>query len=312
MKLFELESSEQKRPPIVYVDMDGVLADMWGQVANHHGVQNWRKARKKQKIEQIAKNPNFFRKLPALPNAGKLIRGVLSAVGQYSILSSPLMSRVTQSTEEKTDWLQHHLSKHPPNAIVYDHNKEKYARQSDGTPNILIDDYETNIRLWRERGGIGILYQYQNIDDVLDQLTRALRGHIATEVHQDEQVEPPDPDGTKFYTSKDVVKYVKGIHNEYHLEEPILKHKVWELKMVEVSKLNTPENYDQDDPYKRLIDPDWDHIVGITTSQIERKPVVIDDRNWILDGNHRAIAARIRNMKWIPAYVPVVKSKISS
>lgn len=56
MKLFELESVEQKNPPIVYVDMDGVLADMFGQVAKHHGVSHWRKARKVGKVEQVAKH----------------------------------------------------------------------------------------------------------------------------------------------------------------------------------------------------------------------------------------------------------------
>lgn len=310
MKLFELETNEQKPVPVVYVDMDGVLADMWGEVARHHGVSNWRKARKKQKVDQVAKNPGFFRKLPALPNAGKLIHGVLKAVGKYSILSSPMMSRVEQSSQEKSEWLTHHLRKNPPQSIVFDHNKEKYARQSDGTPNILIDDYETNIKLWRERGGIGILYDYKYPDDMLQQLQLALRGRIHTEVRPTEHAQPPDPDGNRYYTSRDVLKYVQGIHDEYHLEKPILAHKVWELTMVQIEDLNTPERFDQDDRYRRVIDLDWDHIAGITVANIEKKPIVVDDRGWILDGNHRVIAARARGMRWIPAYVPMSKTKI--
>jgi 5'(3')-deoxyribonucleotidase len=312
MKFFELANQNQKSRPVVYLDMDGVLADMWGEVAKHHGVSNWRRARKEQRVDQVAKEPGFFRNLPPLTNAGKLVKSVLRAVGQFSILSSPLMSRVDQSSEEKADWLKHHLKKYQPQSIIFDHNKEKYARQSDGTPNILIDDYDTNIQLWRERGGIGILYDYKKIDDVLGQLSLALHGRIETSVTPHEQVQPPDPDGDKYYTSQDVVKYVKGIHNEYHLEKPILAHKVWELKMVPVAKLNTPERYDQDDPYRRVIDVDWDHVKGITAANIQRKPIVIDERGWILDGNHRVVAARSRAMKWIPAYVPVIKSQIKS
>jgi 5'(3')-deoxyribonucleotidase len=309
MKFFELANKEQKARPIVYLDMDGVLADMWGQVASHHGVDHWRDSRKEHdRVDQLAKEPGFFRDLPPLTNANKLVKSVLHAVGQFSILSSPMMSRVDQSSEEKADWLQRHLKSCQPQSVIFDHNKEKYARQSDGTPNILIDDYETNIKLWRERGGIGILYDYKKIDDALSQLNLALHGRIETSVTPHEQVQPLDPDGNKYYTAYDVLKYVKGIHNEYHLEKPILAHKVWELTMVKVPTLNTPEKYDQDDPYRRVIDVDWDHVKGITAANIQKKPVVIDDRKWILDGNHRVVAARARGMKWIPAYVPVVKS----
>jgi 5'(3')-deoxyribonucleotidase len=311
MKLFELESVEQKNPPIVYVDMDGVLADMFGQVAKHHGVTHWRKARKVGKVEQVAKHPGFFSRLRPLPEAGRIIMGVLKAAGEYSILSSPLMSRVEQSSAEKAEWLQRHLKKHPPTSILFDHNKEKYARQSDGTPNILIDDFETNIRLWRARGGIGILYEPDGAEQALRELGAALRGHIHAEAQPIETAELDREAAKKYYTSRDVLKYVQGIHNEYHLEDPILKFKVWKLALVPVDKLNTPEKYDQDDRYKRLIDLDWEHIDMIGTRDINTKPVVIDDRGWILDGNHRVVAARAKGMKTIPAYIPVVNEQIN-
>lgn len=311
MKLFELESVEQKNPPIVYVDMDGVLADMFGQVAKHHGVSHWRKARKVGKVEQVAKHPGFFSRLRPLPEAGKIIMGVLRAAGQYSILSSPLLSRVEQSSAEKTEWLQRHLKKHPPASILFDHNKEKYARQSDGTPNILIDDYETNINLWRARGGIGILYEPDGAEQALRELGAALRGHIHAEPLPQEKPELDKSAASKYYTSRDILKYVQGIHDEYHLEEPILKFKIWKLTLVPISKLNTPEKYDQDDRYKRLIDLDWKHINMIGTRDINTKPVVVDDRGWILDGNHRVVAARARGMKYIPAYIPVADQQIN-
>jgi 5'(3')-deoxyribonucleotidase len=311
MKLFELESIEQKTPPIVYIDMDGVLADMFGQVAKYHGVKHWRKARKVGKVQQVAKRPGFFRRLKPLPEAGKIIMGVLKAVGAYSILSSPMLSRVEQSSSEKSEWLQHHLAKHQPTSILFDHNKEKYARQSNGTPNILIDDFETNIKLWRARGGIGILYEPNGAEQVLRDLDLALRGHTHTGVVPTEQASIDSESAKKYYTSRDVLKYVHGVHREYHLEDPILKFKVWQLALVPISQLNTPEKYDQDDRYKRLIDLEWEHIDKIDTKDINKKPIVIDDRGWILDGNHRAVAARVRGMKTIPAYLPVVNKQIN-
>lgn len=312
MKLFELESVKQKSPPIVYVDMDGVLADMFGQVAKHHGVSHWRKARKdKSKLEQVAKKPGFFRNLRPLENAGLLLRGVIKAAGKYSILSAPLQSRVEQSSTEKAQWLQHHLKNNPPASILFDRTKERYAVQPDGTPNILIDDFETNIRLWRSRGGIGILYSPEKVEVVLQQLGKALRGLVHAEAIPAQESEINEDDSKKYYTSKDVLKYVKGIHHEYHLEEPILAHKIWQLKQVPLNKLHNPEFYDQDDRYKRVIDLDWDHIDMIGVRDINTKPIVIDDQGWVLDGNHRATAARAKGMKTIPAYVPVVNEQIN-
>ena len=310
MKFFELENKTKSRP-IVYVDMDGVLADMFGEVARHHGVDNWRKARKKQKIDKIAKQPGFFRNLPPLPGAGKLINTVLKFVGRFSILSSPLMSNVDQSSKEKAVWLQHHLRKHPPQSIIFDHQKEKYALQSDGTPNILIDDWETNINLWRQRGGIGILYKNDEQERVFKELERALKGASNAGKHEHD-VPVLEDDSDDLYTSRDVLKYINKIHHDYSLDEPILKHKAWQLKNVPIRSLKDPEFYDQDDPYRRVIDLDWDHIDNISGHDIKTRPIVVDDSGWILDGNHRFTAARARGMTHIPAYVPKVDPQINS
>lgn len=309
--------------PEVYVDMDGVLADMFGEVAAHHGVKNWRDARKvrrkqQSKVDKVAKKPGFFKNLPALPNAGKLIRGVLQVAEDYNILSSPLLSNVEQSSREKNEWLQKHLRKHQPRSIIFDHEKFKFAKQADGTPNILIDDYDTNIKLWEANGGIGILYEDQFCERALKQLRMALRGEfkrtyklplavLQKEIEQ--RTEGTDTGGLdlskRYFTNKEVLKYVKGIHVDgYSLDEPIDDYKIWQLKLVPTSKMSTPEKFDQDDRYRRIIDLDWDHIKDIKRSDIKNKPVVIDDRGWILDGNHRVTAARAAGIGRIPALVP--------
>ena len=106
MKFFELANEFAARPE-VYVDMDGVLADMFGEIARHHGVASWRDARKQAKrkgakIDKVAKKPGFFKHLKPLPNAGKLIRNIMDMRGEYNILSSPMLSNVEQSTREKS------------------------------------------------------------------------------------------------------------------------------------------------------------------------------------------------------------------
>lgn len=302
MKIFELNNSYSDRP-VIYVDMDGVLADMFGEAARREGATHWRRARKeKDYIDQVAQEPGFFAELPALPQAGKLLHGVLKLAGEYSILSAPLMSDVEQSSREKADWINRKLSKIPPDSIIFDHQKEKFARQADGTPNILIDDWESNIRLWEANGGIGILYKDGECEKALKKLHYALEGLIPANEVEDEDVDLSV--ANKLYTNQQVLKYVKGIHNEYHLEKPILKHKIWVLKEVPLSDLQTPEFYDQDDPYRRVIDLDWDHISNVTTKDILKKPVVADDNGWLLDGNHRVTAARAKGLQSIRALVP--------
>lgn len=303
MKIFEVNNSYASKP-VVYVDLDGTLADMFGEVARREGAPHWRKARKiKDRIDQVAQDPGFFRELKPLPNAGKLVHGVTKLAGKFSILSSPLMSRVEQSSDEKADWVNHYLRKFPVQGVVFDHHKEKFARQADGTPNILIDDWDSNIRLWEANGGIGILYKDSEVDRALKKLHYALEGLLPVE-EPDENSDIDPSVKEKLYTARQVVKYVKGIHHEYHLEKPILKHPTWILKAVPLGELKTPEFYDQDDPYRRVIDLDWDHIDDITTRDILRKPVVADANGWVLDGNHRVTAARARGLDSIRALIP--------
>lgn len=315
MKFFEIANDLESRP-IVYIDMDGVLADMWGEVARHHGVDHWRKARKKQKIDKIAKKPGFFLHLKPLPNAGRLIHNVLKMADSYSILSSPLLSTVEQSTREKAEWLENNLKKNPPRSVLFDHEKFKFARQADGTPNILIDDLDTNIWLWEANGGIGILYKDADCNKALKQLQGALQGefkctyNVPLAVLQKENTQTAD-EGVDFnkhlWTNKEVLQYVQGIHDDYHLDTPILDHKIWELTSVPVKTLSTTEHNDQDDPYRRVIDLDWKHISKITRNNIQNNPIVIDSNRWILDGNHRVTAARAAGIKSVPAFIPKVQ-----
>jgi len=312
MRSFQFEAKGRSSTPIVYVDMDGVLADFFGEVAREHDVTYWREIHRKDLgIDQIAKQPEFFAGLPILPNAGRFMRGVLKLSSKYSILSSPLLSNVEESSKEKTEWLQRHLKNHQPQAVIFDHEKYKYAQQPDETPNILIDDWDTNIKLWEANGGIGILYKDENYKEVLRTLSQALHGKITPKafemaVFEDDVIDMERPEG-KLYTSRQVLQYVQGIHNEYHMPKPILKHKAWVLRNIPVSELKTPEFVHQDDPYRRVIDINWDHVAEISLHDIKHRPVVADHNGWVLDGNHRVTAARARNLETIPAIVPYDK-----
>lgn len=164
--------------PMVYVDMDGVLADLFGHARDLHDVDTYRKINRDQwdRFFSEADAEHLFAALDPFPTANKLLRMVTRMFGGYKILSSPLNFDREGSIRGKQQWLDAHISV-PDDGRVFDHEKYKYAVQPDGTPNILIDDYGVNIKLWNDAGGIGIKYQAD--EDSLDELRNKLTAAIA-------------------------------------------------------------------------------------------------------------------------------------
>lgn len=306
MRLFELKNNLQSRP-IVYVDMDGVLADFFGEIARDHGKESFDQIRRKElSIHRSGHKPGFIANLPKLPHADQLIKAVSQLAGEYSILSSPLQSRVEASSQEKSEWLHKKLDGAEPRSVIFDHEKFHYAQQPDETPNILIDDWDVNIKLWQQHGGIGILHTDDNVSQTIAQLKQALEDPASMLQTPEQNAEPITESQQKLFTPMDVLSYVKGLHHKYKLDDPIRDVKVWRLIQAPTRHCNTPEFYNQDDPYHREIDLDWDHIKKISIKDIMTRPAVVDSEGWVLDGNHRVTAARLRGLDSIPLIVPAV------
>ena len=109
-------------------------------------------------------------------------------------------------------------------------------------------------------------------------------------------------------TGEDVLRYVKSIHHDFHIDDTILAHPKWKLTRVPLTRLHIPDpesGEDLDDPYNRVQMIDMYHVDDITRHDIERKPIVVDTDGHIIDGNHRALAARLGGMTDIPAWIPV-------
>ena len=151
--------------PIVYLDMDGVLADFFGGVEKLYGVSHWKeltadksKDLKKEVIDRIT-GTDFFATLPKFPTADGLIDLVKKFTGgTFSINTSPLRGDHENSGKYKKVWISNNIE--APAEIIVTGRKETYAKdKASGTPNILIDDRPVNIQKWQAAGGYGILYQ---------------------------------------------------------------------------------------------------------------------------------------------------------
>ena len=172
---------ESTNRPIVYFDMDGVLADFNGGYQKLFGKPPSDSAKDDPNVSKLV-GSDFFSTLKKLPGADELINIAVKLFGSYSICSSPLRNDHKNSELNKRYWIAKHLNPQPDN-IVITGKKDSYAKGK----NILIDDKPKNIIPWRERGGIGILYNAYTDDpnSVIEQLKQ-----IAGVVDEDIPVTP--------------------------------------------------------------------------------------------------------------------------
>ena len=175
-KLYNEDMEDAK--PVVYLDMDGVLADFFGGVEKMYGVEHWKqltndktKDLKKEVIDRIT-GTDFFATLPKFSSADALIDMVKKFTGgKFSINTSPLRGDHDNSAKYKKLWISNNIEQ--PDDIVVTGRKESYAKdKGTGAPNILIDDRPVNIQKWQAAGGYGILYQANR--DPLSKVKQAL------------------------------------------------------------------------------------------------------------------------------------------
>jgi 5'(3')-deoxyribonucleotidase len=173
-ELFEGRILEGPSKPIVYVDMDGVLCDLYNHAAEIHDVEHYNQMTSSdwEKFFRDSNAYHLFRDAPAFPTANKLLQLVKSYAGEYTILSSPLGFDKSGSIKGKREWLAKHINVKPDN-VIFEHDKYKYAVQPDGTQNILIDDYGVNTRAWATAGGIAIKYQAD--EDPMSKVSNVLK-----------------------------------------------------------------------------------------------------------------------------------------
>ena len=175
-KLYNEAMGDSK--PVVYIDMDGVIADFFGGVEKLYGVGHWKelnadnKLDLKQEVINRISGTDFFATLPKFESSGELISMVKEFTGgNFSINTSPLRGDNENSAKYKKLWIQNNIEQ--PDEIVITGRKESYAKdKASGTPNILIDDRPVNIQRWQGAGGYGILYQANR--DSLTKVKQAL------------------------------------------------------------------------------------------------------------------------------------------
>ena len=142
----------------VYLDMDGVLADFFGEAVKLSPTPyvGWRDMEYRdiqQALRNVRATKNFFYDLYAYPGTNTLVQSVVNLFGEYHICSSPMEGYEGDCRQEKIEWIEQNLLIRPASIKITSH-KPQYAEG-----NILIDDYGVNIQNWELAGGYGIKYQ---------------------------------------------------------------------------------------------------------------------------------------------------------
>jgi 5'(3')-deoxyribonucleotidase len=165
---------EDDAKPRVYLDMDGVLADFFGEWARLAKVDHYKDINDpEENLQLVRDHPTFWVDLPMLPHAKALIKTVIEQFGEYRICSKPLEGD-TRSKPGKMAWIKKHLSDMMPVEVILTANKAAFAK-NEGDPNILVDDFGVNIDAWKAAGGIGIKYddsQFPKVANILTKLAK--------------------------------------------------------------------------------------------------------------------------------------------
>ena len=249
----------------IYVDMDGVLADFFGEWARLMGKEDWRDIKDvSPALAKIRATDDFWLKLPVLPQAKQLLALIKQVKGEYNICTSPLADD-PNSEPHKRVWIEKNLAFFPPKNIHITHNKPQYATQSDGTPNILIDDYGKNVNEWESAGGIGFKYK----DHKFERTAKEIKKHMNEGAEITMWTNPE-------YQGADV-------DDKYYEKQPV--------KIVDISKLTPFEPADKMNP-KDNHDNMMRFVDKIKAGE-KVKPIVIvpHEGEWlIVDGHHRYFA----------------------
>ena len=154
MKSFSLFVEAPSGLPDIYCDMDQVLVALLKGADKVVSGGSFIHADKEERWKAINQTKNFWANLDWMPNAKRLYDFIIRY--EPHVLSA-YTTKDPNSKTAKMKWLKKHTKfKRSKIHLVLRSQKQAYAKNRDGQPNVLIDDHQKNIMEWEAKGGIGI------------------------------------------------------------------------------------------------------------------------------------------------------------
>ena len=228
------ESKDLAQTSEIYVDMDGVLADFFGEWQKLIG-KGWRDVKGKSiepALQAIRDKDDFWLSLPMTQNAKGLLNLIKDVKGSYNILSAPLAGD-KKAEPHKREWIKKNLSFFPPKNVIITADKQSYATQPDGTPNILIDDFGSNISKWEGAGGVGFKHKDHKFERTAKNIKQYMKQPAKEPVEEGDLI--PNPQRSTLVRSDDVYQWYKLGTNMANIKS----------MAPNVAKRNKPDTYIQ-------------------------------------------------------------------
>ena len=165
-ELIELIEASNEDLPEIYCDLDEVLVDFM-RGANAAVGGNFVKMDKDERWNKVNQTKGFWANLGWKPNAKRLHSFII----KYNphVLSA-YTGRDPTSKVGKMKWLKKNADFKRGNIHLVLRSQKKDFATMDEKPNILIDDYDKNIREWEAKGGIGI--HHTDVGKTISELKR--------------------------------------------------------------------------------------------------------------------------------------------
>ncbi len=158
----------------LYIDLDGVLADMDTYYEQQFGEKIGRAANIKDPDgmwDKIRQHGHFYADLPLMSDALELWEGA-KRFHPNPIILTGIPHSIPECEKQKRGWVSRHLGKFIPVICCRSADKWKYCVPGD----ILIDDWVKYRELWEERGGIFIVHR--SAEESLKELEKYFNGTI--------------------------------------------------------------------------------------------------------------------------------------
>ena len=165
-ELIELIEASTEDLPEIYCDLDEVLVDFM-RGANAAVGGDFVKMDKDERWNKVNQTKGFWANLGWKPNAKRLHDFII----KYNphVLSA-YTGRDPTSKVGKMKWLKNNTSFKRANIHLVLRSQKKSYATTNKKPNILIDDYDKNIREWEAKGGIGI--HHTDVGKTISELKR--------------------------------------------------------------------------------------------------------------------------------------------